>query len=79
MESTEQRNISVNDLDVTTKESIEIEVPDMKQRIVVTITKRHYYDPMKKKVITDQVVHKARYSSKNKKKRSNSDDRGELI
>ncbi|MFT4302955.1 MAG: hypothetical protein ACMXYG_00155 [Candidatus Woesearchaeota archaeon] len=72
MDCKTQKNISLNDLDFTTKETIEIEAPEKKQRIVITITKRHYYDQIKRKVITDQVVHKARYQSKKRKK-----DKGE--
>lgn len=62
MQDTKQRPLSVQDFDVTIKEAIELEIPNKKQKVVITITKRHYYDPQKKKVITDQVVHRARYS-----------------
>jgi hypothetical protein len=56
------QSASVKDFDVTTKETIELEVPSKRQKIVITITKRHFYDPIKKKVVSDQVVHRARYS-----------------
>jgi len=62
IETDKQRNISVQDLDVTTKEVIELEVPSKRQKIVITVTKRHFYDPIKKKVVSDQVIHRARYS-----------------
>jgi hypothetical protein len=49
------------DLDVTTKEVIEIRVPQKNQKVIITITKRTFYDPVKEKIITDQTVHRARY------------------
>ena len=51
-------------LDVTRKDIIEIEVPKKKRRLVLTITKRHYLDREKKKIITDQILHKAVYGRK---------------
>lgn len=62
------------DLDVTTKETMEIKVPEKNQKVVITITKRTFYDPIKEKIITDQTVHRARYrigSSKGKKQKNN--------
>lgn len=49
------------DLDVKTKEVIEIKVPDKNEKVVITITKRTFYDPVKNKIITDQTVHRAKY------------------
>jgi len=73
MTNTKQRPLSVQDFDVTVKEAIELEVPDKKQKVVITVTKRHYYDPKKKKVITDQVVHRAKYRVGRKMKKKKGD------
>ncbi len=73
MESTNKRTMSAQDFDVTTKQSIELKLPGKKQKVVITITKRHYYDPIKKKIVTDQVVHRAKFriGKKMKKRREN--------
>lgn len=59
----------LNELDVTRKDTIEFEVPGKSRRIVINISKRHYFDPVKQKIITDQTLHKAVYGRKEEKKK----------
>jgi hypothetical protein len=66
-----QQTISTQDFDITTTEKINLEAPKFKQKIILTITRRHYYDPAKHKIITDQILHRARYSLNKKKGESN--------
>jgi len=73
MLTTKERELSVQDFDVTLKEAIELEVPDKNQKVVITVTKRHYYDTVKNKVITDQVVHRAKYRVGKKRKKKKGD------
>ena len=74
----ENKQINLSDLDVSTQEIIEIKVPDKNQKIILTITKRTFYDPQKEKIVTDQVVHRAKYriGSKKNKKEINKKKRG---
>lgn len=65
--SESKSSLDMKDFDVTTQETVEMHAPSLRQKIIITITKRHYYDPMKNKVVTDQVLHKARYSLAKKK------------
>lgn len=58
---TKTTTIPIEELDLTTREIIELVVPEKQQKVVLTITRRKYFDPFKKKVITDQVVHRAKY------------------
>jgi hypothetical protein len=70
VETLKQKTETINEFEFTTKETITLEAPTQSQKVVITITKKHYYDPFKNKVITDQVVHKAKYrlNNKNEKK-----------
>jgi len=73
METTEQRTMGIQDFDITTKETINIEVPEKSQKVVLTITKRHYFDPKKNKIVSDQVVHRAKYRVGRKMKKNKGD------
>ena len=57
-----QREVYLNDTDIVTKEVIEIEVPEKKQRVRLTLTRKRFYDPVKQKIITESTVHRARFS-----------------
>jgi hypothetical protein len=64
-EKAAQEQIDVEGNTIVSKGIIELEVPSKKQRIVITVTKKQYLDSEKKKMITDQVIHRARYSLAN--------------
>ena len=65
------KEYSIEDKEITTKESIMIEVPKMRQKVRITVTKKHFYDSKKKKMVTDQVIHRARYSLKRTTRKDN--------
>lgn len=65
------REYSIENKEITTKESIVIEVPNLMQKVKITVTKKHFYDSNKKKMVTDQIIHRARYSLKNTTRKDN--------
>jgi len=52
---------AIEEMDVTTRDVIELVAPEKLEKVVITITRKKYYDSVKKKVVTDQTVHRAKY------------------
>lgn len=67
------QELNVQDIDIITKEHIEMVVPGQSKKIVLTITRRRYVDPFKKKLVTDQSVHRATYRLGRKKQRDSNE------
>ena len=55
------KTFTIDSKEVTTKEVIEIVAPSKKEKVILTVTKKHFFDPCKNKVVTDQTIHRARY------------------
>jgi len=69
------KELMLDEHELTFVDYIEIEVPSLKQRVRVTITKTHTYDPEKCKIVKDQVVHRARYCLNTVKKNDRKGDK----
>jgi hypothetical protein len=54
--------VVIRNSEITTIDIIELYIPTKKQKLIITVTKRHSYDKEKKKIVTDQTIHRARYS-----------------
>lgn len=60
--------LAIQDVDIVTKERIELVVLGQEKKVVLTITRRRFIDPFKMKLITDQSVHRAVYRLGRKKR-----------
>ena len=55
-----KNSVAVEDDAFSSNGIIEIEVPSLKQKVVLTITRVSRIDPIRKKLVTDQTIHKAK-------------------